>query len=161
MFARIVLNTRGQRWSFVVVFRQGDTRRLDHKADGEFNERPSNGDGICSSHRETYHFVLAMAIDKLGFPVIPWKGGRRVHQQFPPNAGRRIRNVHKERIEKELDMRKIVIVPVPGAQRGTTDITPGGALRYQRVRWPLSCGESVPILHRRGRRVTPPTPQSA
>ena len=111
--ARIVTDKYKEGNSMVVVVSaQGDTTDdLIDKA-MEINERPSKRemDMLLSTGEQISISLLAMAIDKLGFPVISLTGWQAGFLTNSAHGQARIRNVHKERIEKELDQRKIVIV---------------------------------------------------
>lgn len=96
----------------VVVSAQGDTTDdLIDKAH-EINENPSKRemDMLLSSGEQISIALLAMAIEKLGYPVISltgWQAGFRTNA----NAGNaRINKIDTERILSELDKKKIVIV---------------------------------------------------
>lgn len=96
----------------VVVSAQGDTTDdLIEKA-AEINTRPSKRemDMLLSSGEQISIALLAMAIEKLGFPVISLTGWQAGFLTNSAHGAARIRSIQKERIEKELDQRKIVIV---------------------------------------------------
>ena len=111
--ARIVTDKYKEGNSMVVVVSaQGDTTDdLIDKA-MEINQRPSKRemDMLLSTGEQISIALLAMAIDKLGFPVISLTGWQAGFLTNSAHGQARIRNVQKERIEKELDQRKIVIV---------------------------------------------------
>lgn len=96
----------------VVVSAQGDTTDdLIEKAH-EINENPSKRemDMLLASGEQISVSLLAMAIEKIGVPVISltgWQAGFRTNS----NSGNaRIHKVDTERIVSELDKKKIVIV---------------------------------------------------
>lgn len=96
----------------VVVSAQGDTTDdLIEKAH-EINENPSKRemDMLLASGEQISVSLLAMAIEKIGFPVISltgWQAGFRTNS----NSGNaRINKIDTERILSEMDKKKIVIV---------------------------------------------------
>ncbi len=96
----------------VVVSAQGDTTDdLIEKAH-EINESPSKRemDMLLASGEQISIALLAMAIEKLGIPVVSltgWQAGFRTNS----NSGNaRIHKIDTERILSELDKKKIVIV---------------------------------------------------
>ena len=94
----------------VVVSAQGDTTDdLIEKA-REINEKPSKRemDMLLSTGEQISISLLAMAIEKLGKPVISLTGWQ-VGMQTNYSAAR-INKINAERIENELDRRRIVIV---------------------------------------------------
>jgi len=96
----------------VVVSAQGDTTDdLIEKA-MEINPRPSKRemDMLLATGEQISISLLAMAIEKLGFPVISLTGWQAGFLTNSAHGAARIRSIQKERIEKELDQRKIVIV---------------------------------------------------
>lgn len=111
--ARIVTDKYKEGNSMVVVVSaQGDTTDdLIDKA-MEINPHPSKRemDMLLSTGEQITISLLAMAIEKLGFPVISLTGWQAGFLTNSAHSQARIRSVHKERIEKELDQRKIVIV---------------------------------------------------
>ena len=111
--ADIVTKTYQQGHSVVVVVSaQGDTTDdLIAKA-AEINQNPSRRemDVLLSTGEQISMSLLAMAIDKLGFPVVSltgWQVGLRTDSHY---SQARIKSVSAERIQKELDARKIVII---------------------------------------------------
>ena len=111
--ADIVTKTYQQGHSVVVVVSaQGDTTDdLIAKA-AEINQNPSRRemDVFLSTGEQISMSLLAMAIDKLGFPVVSltgWQVGLRTDSHY---SQARIKSVSAERIQKELDARKIVII---------------------------------------------------
>ena len=96
----------------VVVSAQGDTTDdfLDKAA--EINTAPSKRemDVLLSAGEQISMALLAMAIEKLGYPVISltgWQAGIRTTSNY---SDARIRTIDTERLERELDMKRIVIV---------------------------------------------------
>ena len=96
----------------VVVSAQGDTTDdLIEKA-REINEKPSKRemDVLLSSGEQISMSLLAMAIQKLGFPVISltgWQAGVTTDSTY---GAARIRKIDVERVSRELDRHNIVIV---------------------------------------------------
>lgn len=96
----------------VVVSAQGDTTDdLIEKA-GQINDRPSKRemDVLLSTGEMISMSLLAMAIQKLGYPVISltgWQAGIKTDINY---SEARIRKVTAERIRSELDRNRIVIV---------------------------------------------------
>ena len=111
--ADIVTKTYQQGNDVVVVLSaQGDTTDdLIEKA-AEINENPSRRemDMLLSTGEQISIALEAMAIEKLGFPVVSltgWQVGLRTDTNY---RSARIRRVTCDRIREELDKRKIVIV---------------------------------------------------
>ena len=96
----------------VVVSAQGDTTDdLIEKAK-EINPSPSKRemDMLLSTGEQISISLLAMAIEKLGFPVVSltgWQVGVHTNSNY---SNARIRKINQERIQKELDKNNIVIV---------------------------------------------------
>lgn len=96
----------------VVVSAQGDTTDdLIEKA-REINENPSKRemDMLLSSGEQISVSLLAMAIEKLGKPVISltgWQAGFKTDSKY---SMARIHKIDKERLQNELDKKKIIIV---------------------------------------------------
>ncbi len=96
----------------VVVSAQGDTTDdLIEKAK-EINTSPSKRemDMLLSTGEQISISLLAMAIEKIGRPVISltgWQAGFRTDSAF---SNARIRTINTERLKNEIDRRNIVIV---------------------------------------------------
>ncbi len=96
----------------VVVSAQGDTTDdLIEKA-REINEKPSKRemDMLLSTGEQISISLLAMAIEKLGYPVVSltgWQAGMTTDANY---SNSRIRKINTERIQMELDKRNIIIV---------------------------------------------------
>ncbi len=96
----------------VVVSAQGDTTDdLIEKA-AEINEKPSKRemDMLLSSGEQISASLLAMAIEKLGFPVVSllgWQAGFHTTSNY---GSARIKRLDASRIRKEIDKKNIVIV---------------------------------------------------
>ena len=96
----------------VVVSAQGDTTDdLIEKAK-EINPDASKRemDMLLSSGEQISASLLAMAIEKLGFPVISLLGWQAGFQTTSAYGSARIKRVLPERIKKEIDKHRIVIV---------------------------------------------------
>lgn len=96
----------------VVVSAQGDTTDDFIAKAAELNDRPSKRemDVLLSAGEQISMSLLAMAIQKLGFPVISltgWQAGIETDINY---SEARIRKVTAERIRSELDRNRIVIV---------------------------------------------------
>ena len=96
----------------VVVSAQGDTTDdLIAKA-AEINEKPSKRemDMLLSSGEQISAALLAMAIERMGYPVVSllgWQAGFGTSSDY---GNARIKRVNAQRIEQELDKRRIVVV---------------------------------------------------
>ncbi len=111
--ANIITETYKQGHSVVtVVSAQGDTTDdLITKA-GEINDSPSKRemDVLLSTGEQISMSLLAMAIEKLGYPVVSltgWQIGMHTDSNY---GNARIKSVTAERIHTELDKKNIVIV---------------------------------------------------
>ena len=96
----------------VVVSAQGDTTDdLIEKAK-EINEKPSKRemDMLLSTGEQISISLLSMAIEKLGKPVISLTGWQVGMQTDTNYSAARINKINTERIENELDRRRIVVV---------------------------------------------------
>ena len=96
----------------VVVSAQGDT--TDDLIDKalELNANPSKRelDMLMSSGEQISMSLLAMAIEKLGFPVVSLTGWQAGFETSSAAGNAKIRKIDTERLQRELDQRKIVIV---------------------------------------------------
>ena len=96
----------------VVVSAQGDTTDdLIEKAK-EISSNPSKRemDMLLTAGEQISISLLAMAIESMGYPVISllgWQAGFNTNSSY---GSARIREIKTERLEKELDQKKIVIV---------------------------------------------------
>lgn len=145
---------------------QGDTTdELIEKA-REINRDASRRemDMLLSAGEQISAALLAMAIEKLGYPVISllgWQAGFNTNSAY---GSARIKRINTERIRAELDKRKIVIVAgfqginrhgdITTLGRGGSDTSAVGIAARAR-RGPL------PDIHRRGRRLHRRPAQSA
>jgi aspartate kinase len=96
----------------VVVSAQGDTTDdLIEKAK-EINTAPSKRemDVLLSSGEQISMSLLAMAIEKLGFPVVSLTGWQVGIQTDSSYSNARIRTIPTDRLLRELDKKNIVIV---------------------------------------------------
>ncbi len=96
----------------VVVSAQGDTTDdLIEKAN-EINTTPSKRemDMLLTSGEQISASLLAMAIEKLGYPVVSLLGWQAGFITSSAYGSARIKRVVPDRIKKELDKRNIVIV---------------------------------------------------
>ena len=111
--AKIVTDTYKQGNDVVVVVSaQGDTTDdLIEKAN-EINPNASKRekDMLLASGEQISIALLAMAIEKLGFPVISLLGWQAGFQTTSAYTSARIKRVRTDRIAKELDKKNIVIV---------------------------------------------------
>lgn len=96
----------------VVVSAQGDTTDDFLEKAAEINKSPSKRemDVLLSAGEQISMALLAMAIEKIGCPVISltgWQAGIRTNSIY---SAARISTINTERIEREIDMKRIVIV---------------------------------------------------
>ena len=111
--ANRIINTYNQGNSVVVVVSaQGDTTdELIAKAK-EINENSSKRemDVLLSAGEQISMSLLAMAIEKLGYPVISLTGYQAGISTDSNYCAARIKNIDTERLFRELDRKNIVIV---------------------------------------------------
>ena len=111
--AKIVTDTHQKGNNVVVVVSaQGDTTDdLIAKA-GEINPNPSKRemDVLLSTGEQISMSLLAMAIERMGFPVKSLTGWQAGFLTDSTHGSSRIRRINKERIDNELSKRNIVIV---------------------------------------------------
>ncbi len=111
--AKIITDTYSAGNSVVVVVSaQGDTTDdLIAKA-AEISENPSKRemDVLLSTGEQISMSLLAMAIEKMGFPVISLTGWQVGLQTDATHCFSKIRRVDKERLESEIGKKNIVIV---------------------------------------------------
>lgn len=96
----------------VVVSAQGDTTDdLITKAE-EINPTSSKRemDMLLSAGEQISISLLAMAIEKLGFPVISLLGWQAGFNTTSAHTTSRIKSINNERLKSELDKRKIIVV---------------------------------------------------
>ncbi len=111
--ARIVTDTYKEGHNVVVVVSaQGDTTDDLLEKAAEINENPSKRemDVLLSTGEQISISLLAMAIEKLGFPVVSLTGWQAGFLSDSNHGNAKIRRINTERLETELDKRNIVIV---------------------------------------------------
>lgn len=96
----------------VVVSAQGDTTDDFIEKANEINPSASKRemDVLLSAGEQISMSLLAMAIEKLGYPVIALTGWQAGFLTTSDYGNARIRKINTERVERELDKRNIVIV---------------------------------------------------
>lgn len=96
----------------VVVSAQGDTTDDLIEKSTEINRQPSKRemDMLLSAGEQISSALLAMAIQKLGFPAVSLTGRQAGFITNSNYANARIRRIETERLNKELDHNNIVIV---------------------------------------------------
>lgn len=95
-----------------VVSAQGDTTDdLIAKA-AEVNQRPSKRemDMLLSSGEQISAALLAMAIERMGYPVVSLLGWQAGFDTTSDYGNARIKRIDASRVRKELDKRRIVII---------------------------------------------------
>lgn len=111
--AKIVTDTYKEGHNVVVVVSaQGDTTDDLLVKAAEINEHPSKRemDVLLSTGEQISIALLAMAIEKLGFPVVSLTGWQAGFLSDSNYGNAKIRRIDTERLENELDKRNIVIV---------------------------------------------------
>ena len=96
----------------VVVSAQGDTTDLLIEKAKEANKNPSKRemDVLLSTGEQITISLLAMVIERLGFPVISLTGWQAGFKTKSDHTNARIIKIDTTRIKSELEMNKIVIV---------------------------------------------------
>ena len=97
----------------VVVSAQGDTTDDLLEKSKEINPDGSSKrelDMLLSAGEQISIALLAMAIEKLGYPVVALTGWQAGFLTTSDYSNARIRKINTERVERELDKRNIVIV---------------------------------------------------
>ena len=96
----------------VVVSAQGDTTDDFIEKANEINpgESKREMDVLLSAGEQISMSLLAMAIEKLGYPVVALTGWQAGFLTTSDYSNARIRKINTERVERELDKRNIVIV---------------------------------------------------
>ena len=111
--ARIVANTHAAGNDVVVVVSaQGDTTDdLIEKA-AEINGKPSKRemDMLLSAGEQISASLLAMAIERMGYPVVSLLGWQAGFDTTSDYGNARIKKVDASRIKKEIDKRRIVVI---------------------------------------------------
>ena len=113
--AKVVKGGRTFRFSAVVVVvvsAQGDTTDDLIAKGNEINPHASKRekDMLLASGEQISVALLAMAIEKLGFPVVSLLGWQAGFQTSSAYTSARIKRVVPDRIQKELDKKNIVVV---------------------------------------------------
>ena len=111
--ARIVTDTYKQGNDVVVVVSaQGDTTDDLIEKENEINPNASKRekDMLLAAGEQMSISLLAMAIEKLGYPVVSLLGWQAGFQTSSAYTSARIKRVKTDRIEKELDKKNIVVV---------------------------------------------------
>lgn len=95
-----------------VVSAQGDTTDDFIEKAAEINAKPSKRemDMLLSAGEQISASLLAMAIEKMGFPVVSLLGWQAGFYTTSDYGNARIKRVDASRIKKEVDKRNIVIV---------------------------------------------------
>ncbi len=96
----------------VVVSAQGDTTDdLTAKA-AEVNQRPSKRemDMLLASGEQVSAALLAMAIERMGYPVVSLLGWQAGFNTTSDHGSARIKRIDTSRFKKELDKRRIVVI---------------------------------------------------
>ena len=96
----------------VVVSAQGDTTDDFIEKAAEINEKPSKRemDMLLSAGEQISASLLAMAIERMGYPVVSLLGWRAGFDTTSDYGNARIKKVDAARIKKEIDKRRIVVV---------------------------------------------------
>lgn len=124
--AKIVLDTYKEGHSVVVVVSaQGDTTDNLIKKAKEINPNPSRRemDVLLSTGEQISMALLAMAIEKEGYPVVSLTGHQAGISSDSNYGNARIKSIDPERIFRELDRKNIVIVAGFQAWNRYEDIT--------------------------------------
>ena len=111
--ARIVTDTYKQGNNVVVVVSaQGDTTDdlIDKANEINPNASKRERDMLLASGEQISIALLAMAIEKLGYPVVSLLGWQAGFQTSSAYTSARIKRVVPDRIQKELDKKNIVVV---------------------------------------------------
>ncbi|MFI3227206.1 MAG: aspartate kinase, partial [Clostridia bacterium] len=96
----------------VVVSAQGDTTDAFIEKAAEINGAPSKRemDVLLSAGEQISMSLLAMAIEKLGYPVVSLTGWQAGIETTSANGDARIKKIKVNRMKKELDRKRIIIV---------------------------------------------------
>lgn len=96
----------------VVVSAQGDTTDDFIAKAAEINDKPSKRemDMLLSAGEQISASLLAMAIERMGYPVVSLLGWQAGFDTTSDYGNARIKKVDASRIKKELDKRRIVVV---------------------------------------------------
>lgn len=95
-----------------VVSAQGDTTDILIEKANEINPKASKRemDMLLSTGEQVSIALLAMAIEKLGYPVVSLTGWQAGIKTDPTYGNARVRRINTERLRAELGRRNIVIV---------------------------------------------------
>ena len=109
----------------VVLSAQGDTTDTLLEKAGELNPRPSKRelDVLLATGEQTSIALMAICLENMGIPAVSltgWQVGLRTDSTF---SNARIRKVEKERIRKELNRSRVVIVAGFQGVNKSDDIT--------------------------------------
>lgn len=96
----------------VVLSAQGDTTDLLLEKAAEINSKPSKRelDALLSTGEQASVALMAMCLDTMGIPAVSltgWQIGMRTNSEY---SNARIRKIDGERIRKELDRGRVVLV---------------------------------------------------
>ena len=96
----------------VVVSAQGDTTDDFIAKAAEINEKPSKRemDMLLSAGEQISASLLAMAIERMGYPVVSLLGWQAGFDTTSDYGNARIKKVDASRIKKEIDKRRIVVI---------------------------------------------------
>ncbi|MDR0489778.1 MAG: aspartate kinase, partial [Oscillospiraceae bacterium] len=96
----------------VVLSAQGDTTDILIEKANEINPNPSKRemDVLLSTGEQASIALMAMALEKIGLPVVSLTGWQIGMQTNSDYGNARIKDVSGERIKSELDRRRIVLV---------------------------------------------------
>ncbi len=111
--AQIVTDTyKSGKSVVVVVSAQGDTTDDFIAKAAQINTRPSNRemDVLLSAGEQISMSLLAMAIERMGYPVVSLTGWQAGIKTDSNHGIARIKNIDTERLHRELDRKNIVIV---------------------------------------------------
>lgn len=111
--AKIITNTYNQNNDvIVVVSAQGDTTDNFISLANEINPHGSKRemDVLLSAGEQISMSLLAMAIEKLGYPVVSLLGWQAGFLTSSTYGNAKIEKINTERIKKELDKKNIVII---------------------------------------------------
>ena len=154
--ARIITETYRKGHSVVAVLSaQGDTTDdLIEKAQ-EINPSASKRemDMLLATGEQISISLCAMAIERMGYQAVSltgWQAGMLTDSSY---SSARIKRIRTERIQKELDKKKIVLV---AGFQGINKYDDPGPRRFRHLCRRLGCRPArrpVPDLHRRRRRV--------
>ena len=142
----------------VVVSAQGDTTDdLIEKA-AEINPKGSKRemDVLLTAGEQMSASLLAMAIEKLGFPVISLLGWQAGFQTSSAYGNARIKSIKTDRLRAEIGRKNIVVVAGFQGLNKYDDVTTFGR-GGPPLRLPLPCMRSAARFLRTLRAYTPPT----